>query len=104
MRPSCIYCASKHVAQATILMLEAYQGYPLHRWLAVGHLGEAGDETIADFPQLCQEIRAVRLQLMDQEPGFDQNTMLKLLEHVREAAVKDGSRSDKSFLEGVLHG
>ncbi len=48
MRPPCTFCARKHLAQALVLLQEARQGYPLHRWYAIGHLAEAADELIAD--------------------------------------------------------
>lgn len=33
MRETCLFCVSKHVAQAIVLMQEAFSGYPIHRWL-----------------------------------------------------------------------
>lgn len=99
MRSSCLYCASKHIAQAIVLLLEAPQGYPLHRWLAIGHLAEAGDETVLHYPGISQQIRGVRLKLMDQEDGFEPSSMMDLLSEVRRVAVKDGARSDAEFLQ-----
>jgi len=64
-RPTCLDCALKHISQATILLSESRQGYPAHRWLAVGHLAEASDELIADYPVEANEIRIVRLSIMD---------------------------------------
>ena len=67
MRPSCLLCAMKHVTQAGILTMEARQGYPLHRWWALGHLAEASDELVADYPDVANEIREYRKQYEDDE-------------------------------------
>lgn len=63
-RPSCLDCVRKHLAQAEVLMGEALQGYPHHRWLAIGHLGEAADESVLAYPKLAAEIRKHRLAYM----------------------------------------
>lgn len=99
MRPSCLYCCSKHVAQAIVLMLEAHQGYPLYRWLAVGHLAEAGDETVDQFPELAERIRAQRLILMGQADG--ELHLMDLLAYVRAVAIQDGQTPDIEFLGGT---
>lgn len=63
MRPTCLYCARKHLGQACVLLAEAHQGYPEHLWLAIGHMAEAGDELAQDHPQLASLIRHHRKQL-----------------------------------------
>lgn len=65
VRPACADCARKHISQAIILIQESQQGYPAHRWLAVGHLAEAADESLAEWPWIAAELREHRLQLMD---------------------------------------
>ena len=62
MRPSCLDCARKHLAQAMILTNEARMGYPIHFWYAVGHLAEASDELLAVFPKEAEDIREERLK------------------------------------------
>ena len=62
MRPTCIACALKHVAQAEVLMQEAALGYPLHAHLAVGHLAEAEAELVKDHPEMADAIRGMRSQ------------------------------------------
>jgi len=57
----------KHVTQAGILAMEAQQGYPTHRWWALGHLAEASDELIADYPEKANELREYRKQYEDDE-------------------------------------
>ena len=68
MRTSCRSCCAKHLAQAIVLMLEAIQGYPEHRWLAIGHMAEAADEIVAEDPDLAKQIRELRIRYMD-DPG-----------------------------------
>lgn len=60
MRVTCLNCARKHLAQASILMMEAEQGYPLHAWLAMGHMAEAADELVARYPEMANIIRENR--------------------------------------------
>lgn len=79
-RPTCIDCTRKHVAQAIVLMQEAQQGYPDHRWLAVGHLGEAADESVGRFPALAARIRQARLAIM-------QGGSPPLMDLIREASA-----------------
>lgn len=69
LRDSCLDCVRKHLSQALVLMQEALQGYPEHRWAAIGHLGEASDEAIKEYPNLAHEIREHRLKYMD-DPGY----------------------------------
>lgn len=69
MRPSCPDCARKHLAQAQVLLQEAQQGYPDHRWLAIGHLGEAADEIIQALPQVAASIREHRKRL-ETDPAY----------------------------------
>lgn len=57
MRPGCWNCTRKHLAQAHILMLESRQGYPLHKWLAIGHMAEASDEIYAFNKDISNSIR-----------------------------------------------
>jgi hypothetical protein len=107
MRPSCLYCVSKHVAQAVVLMGEAVQGYPLYRWLAIGHLAEAGDESVAYFPALAAQIRNERLTLMGQEyvpegTTYDPRRLMQLLEEVRRVSVADLQEADAVFLKRLL--
>lgn len=60
MRPSCVRCALKHLAQAIVLFGEAELGYPLHRWLAYGHMAEAESELVGDHPAVAAMVREAR--------------------------------------------
>lgn len=64
LRNSCLSCVRKHLAQALVLMGEVRQGYPAYRWIAIGHMAEAGDECCKDYPKLAAAIRAERLKYM----------------------------------------
>jgi len=64
LRDSCAMCVCKHLSQALVLMQEVHQGYPKHHWIAVGHLGEAADEAVKEFPKLAEEIRKHRIKYM----------------------------------------
>lgn len=65
MRPSCLDCCRKHLAQAEVLMLEARKGYIAHAWLAVGHMAEAEDETLDEYPEITEKIRDERLKYIE---------------------------------------
>lgn len=62
IRETCIECCIKHVAQAVVLLCEVPKGYPLHKWLAVGHLAEAEDE--CDINSIKMIIKDFRHQVM----------------------------------------
>jgi hypothetical protein len=64
-RTTCLDCTRKHIAQAIVLLGEAQMGYPEHRWLAVGHLAEATEESMGDYPVLAADLRMERLAVMD---------------------------------------
>jgi len=55
-------CFIKHISQAIPLMSEAEMGYSEHRFLAIGHMAEASDETILDYPELANMMREERLK------------------------------------------
>lgn len=61
MRPTCLECAGKHLAQACILTKEYKTGYPSFRWFVIGHLAEAEEETVRDYPEFANEIREHRV-------------------------------------------
>ena len=65
MRESCRECACKHIAQARVLLLETNNGYQEHYWFAMGHLAEAEDELVKDFPDQTALVRAERLKLQE---------------------------------------
>jgi hypothetical protein len=75
IRPTCLDCCRKHIAQAIVLLNESKMGYPNHRWLAVGHLAEASEESIGEYEDLAQLLRGERLSLMD-NPDYLPDTLM----------------------------
>ena len=65
MRPTCLECAGKHLAQACELTKEYKTGYPSFHWFVIGHLAEAEEETVRDYPDLANEIREYRVAWTD---------------------------------------
>lgn len=94
MRPSCLSCARKHLAQALVLIHESHKGYPDHRWLAIGHLAEAEDELLAKFPAQASSVRNHRKLFEDTDwhviPIMDIINELTILD--KEVKDDDGKR------------
>jgi len=103
MRETCLFCASKHIAQAIVLVTESCLGYPLHIWLAIGHLAEAESETCSMFPLLSRQIRYVRLSLMGQEGIFTHGELMGLLKTVRKVAEGLNGVSEEARVQGILY-
>lgn len=72
MRPSCLDCARKHLAQASVLADEVRLGYPDHMWLVIGHMAEAESELVKEYSMWANTIRDKRLAYMKEatEPDF----------------------------------
>lgn len=64
MRPSCLDCARKHVAQCELTWTEAQLGHPLHIWYSIAHLAEAEAELLNEHPGHAAIIREHRLALI----------------------------------------
>ena len=67
MRESCLDCTRKHIAQALILLTESKLGHPEYKWLAIGHLAEAEAESVQMFPEFANNIRNIRLDIIDDD-------------------------------------
>lgn len=65
LRPSCLLCVRKHISQAIVLLSESKKGYPEHRWIAMGHLAEAEDESMKEHAELANQIRDARLDIQN---------------------------------------
>lgn len=57
---TCYECTLKHLGQAFVLIDEAENGYPLHKWIAIGHLAEAEREIYVKHPEIAEHIRETR--------------------------------------------
>ncbi len=64
-RNSCLLCSSKHTSAAEVLAQEANLGYPLHAWLAVGHLEQAESELLSDYPVEAKYVREERVKYIN---------------------------------------
>ena len=71
-RNSCLDCVRKHIASASISMDEAANGYPFHRWYAVGDLDHAASECRKEHPRFSRIIRKAWLDIINGgDPDFD---------------------------------
>jgi len=52
-----------------ILLSESRQGYPTHLFYALGHMAEAGDELVKEYPMYAGLVRAERKQL-EEDPNY----------------------------------
>lgn len=102
MRETCLFCVSKHLAQAVVLVNESVTGYPLHSWLAVGHLAEAETESVEKYPTFANKIRSVRLALMGQEGEFFPESLMNLLKEAREIAEIINGVDDRQRTHQIL--
>ena len=68
-RKPCPDCVRKHLAQACVLCQEALQGYPAHRWLAIGYLAEAEAEIEGMSPAMAERFRDER-KALESDPGY----------------------------------
>jgi len=73
-RPGCINCGLKHLAQAQVLLDESLLGYPLHKWLAYGHMAEAESELLTEQPLLATKIREERIKTTE-DPTYQPDIM-----------------------------
>lgn len=79
-RSSCPNCSMKHISNAIVLLNESKMGYPAHRWLAIGHLDQAAEEILRDYPIIANTIRNIRLELMENPDKIP--LVMKLLENM----------------------
>ena len=103
MRETCLLCVSKHIALAIVLINEAALGYPLHLWLAVGHLAEAEAECVSEFPKLAENIRKTRINYMGQ-PVESDLSLEELLDVTRGVAESENGYSEAERVRMILRG
>ena len=80
-RETCLSCSMKHIAQSRALSLELCQGYPHHYFWALGHLAEAADECVQEYPWVAQRIREIRLAWTDDAARYPDWKYLTSLIH-----------------------
>ena len=84
MRSSCLECVLKHLGQAAVNLEEYYLGYPLHKYLAIGHLAEASVESIQKYPKLAHQIRDHRKLF-----SMNEDYQIPIMDLIKEAAETD---------------
>ena len=67
MRPTCLSCTGKHLAQACVLIKEMKTGYPSFKWFVIGHLAEAEEESVREYPDFANEVREYRTAWEDDQ-------------------------------------
>ena len=68
-RQPCAHCAKKHLCQAMVLLDESMNGYPEHRWLAMGHVAEAESEIAGLYADIAGTLREAR-KTMDDDRSY----------------------------------
>jgi hypothetical protein len=63
-RKSCLKCVEKHIGAAEVKAIEILVGYD-YKLMVIGHLNEAEEESITEYPALAALIRDARLALQD---------------------------------------
>ena len=102
MRPSCLDCAGKHLAQACVLLKETKTGYPAFRWFVIGHLAEAEEETVREHPDFANEIREQRAAWSEDESviiPFEE--LLARVDELLESAESSAAGSETEQTEHV---
>ena len=89
MRPTCLDCVRKHLAQASILHTEMVTGYPHFKWYVIGQLAEAEAECVSDFPEFANTIREYR-----KEFEADENCRLPYEQLIIDATELDDAADD----------
>lgn len=70
-----------------MLLHESKKGYPAHFWLAQGHLAEAEDELLRDYPELAEIVRNER-KLLEEDPAYE-IPIMDLIDRVTAAAEEE---------------
>jgi hypothetical protein len=97
LRPTCSNCAKKHLSQASILLSESKRGYPLHRTYALGHMAEAEEELIKEYPTQANRIRAVRIKLEKNPKDVDNlDKLILMVERECEVCALDHNHKEDS--------
>lgn len=104
MRDTCLACVSKHLSAAIILVPESILGYELSRWFAVGHLVEAEYESVSEYPDLAQKIRAARVALMGQDGVFHHECLVDLLKETRKICEDINGKTELQSMMEVYFG
>lgn len=103
MRPSCLDCSRKHIAEAEVLWRESMMGYPEHVWLAIAHLSQAEAELLDMYPIHAHLIRQHRLALIDiRTYRVPTLTLIRMLTDESEKVPGSGVSEGNTLVDGIL--
>jgi hypothetical protein len=97
MLETCYFCTRKHLGYAEALMEEAINGYPLHKWAAVGQMCAAEGEIMQQHPEMAMLIREHRVKYM--ESMYYDFPFMELIERVTLLAKEFGDNEDDKLYE-----
>lgn len=82
-RPPCVDCCLKHLGKAVAQLEETRNGYPHHRWLAVGNIDEATAEIFGLDESIAKELREIRhLLIKDSDNDHRPYEMIETLHKI----------------------
>jgi len=81
--------------------MEVVQGYDDHRFLVIGHLGEAADELVAKYPQVALKIRGHRINYYRNYKSYVIPFMDLFRELLSIESKDDCCDDDKEYVLGV---
>lgn len=85
------------MAKALININESLLGYPVHRWLAIGHMSEAEDELLAKYEAKAHEIREHRKAYEE-----DEKYIIPILEIIDDLTTLFDGQVQKDDGQGFL--
>ena len=88
-RKPCAHCAKKHLSQAMVLLDETVNGYPEHRWMAVGHIAEAESEIAGLYSDIAEKLRESR-KTMDENRDYFPDLLPVVVEIDRRSGPSKG--------------
>ena len=88
---SCLDCYRKHIATAMVLEDEAAigDGYPLHKWLAIGELNAAAKEVVKQFPILAEITREKTLEYQNENISVPTEYLIDLATKLYETELNN---------------
>jgi len=88
---TCLDCYRKHIATAMAFEDEARigDGYPLHKWLAVGELHAAEKEVIKSYPMLAAMTREHRVNYQMNDIHIPTLELIELASQLADSEEKE---------------
>lgn len=107
IRPSCILCVYKHLSNVIVLAGEylsqdpdGYRPYRDHLLYMTGHLSQAEEQSVQEYPEMSQKIREVRKRIETAKAeGMPPSTHVPTIEDISEILMLGGMGLDGLPLE-----